>query len=455
LYAAALGLWIWATHREGGIGIGVRFLYAFSLVHLFLIGPPLYFISGLAETYEGYRNREQAVQLVLISMIGFVCGGYFLTPMLLQRRLRLDRAWLPFAHPARLARQWQVGKALVAAGALALLCAPVMFRFNTVRAVWSQVTLLVETGLVIMCVHGILSQNPRRIRAAFLILMVAGAFRVVAAGFFGGTAMTGLFLCSLIFMARGISPRAWVYLGLALYLMLIPYGIWISGRSKLRAAIMANASLLERAEAFDFEGDSPLLFNLFDPDDVKRIQHRIDQSHLLAAVIVHTPAKEPYAWGETMTENVLIALIPRFIWPSKPLASGGSEFVSRYTGMTFDKKTSVGVNYLFEFYVNFGPIGTVIGLLLLGLACGVLEYKFFELAPRSFAFEWTTILCMWTVCVNSDLISQLAMTLPVGLFVGWALARFFEVTRLAPVYFAGGYVVNRSAPGPRRHPVPS
>src|SRR5437879_4862511 len=135
LYAGALGLWIWATHREGGIGIGVRFLYAFSLVHLFLIGPPLYFISGLAETYEGYRNREQAVQLVLISMIGFVCGGYFLTPMLLQRRLRMDRAWLPFAHPARLERQWQVGKALVTAGALALLCAPVMFRFNTVRAV--------------------------------------------------------------------------------------------------------------------------------------------------------------------------------------------------------------------------------------------------------------------------------------------------------------------------------
>jgi hypothetical protein len=437
LYLAALGLWTWCTAREGGIGIGVRFLYAFGLFHQYLIGPPLYFLSGLSEAHVEYRNREQAVQLVLAGLAAFVAGGFFVPPLLLQRRrLRMARDWAPFTSPARLALQWHVAKTLVLLGAVALLFAPILFRINTVRAVWLQVTLLVETGLVMMCVHAVLARDQRRLRVVFTVLVAAGIFRAIASGFFGGTAMTGLYLCSLIFMMRGISLKGWLYLGLALYLMLIPYGIWISGRQKLRDAIKTNASLTERVQAFELRDEAPLFFNLFDPEDVKKIQRRIDQSNLLAAAMVHTPARQPYAMGSTMSENVLYALVPRFLWPDKPVKAGGAEFVTRYTGIPF-QNTSVGVNYLFEFYVNFGPTGAVAGLFLLGVACGLLEYQFFARAPRSFAFEWTTILCTWTVCVHTDLMSQLAMTLPVDLFVGWGLGWLFQETGWAPVYFVG------------------
>src|SRR5262245_22332508 len=187
MYVLALGLWIWCTHREGGIGIGVRFLYAFSLVHQFLVGPPLYYLSGLADLDPFYANRDPAVQLVLASMIAFVVGGYFLTPLTLQYRLQIDRAWIPFAHRGRLARHWQAAKALAVVGTIAVLLIPVMFRFNTLRAVWSHVTLLVEVSLVMMCMNGILSRDPRRLTIAFGVLLIAGAFRAVATGFFGGT----------------------------------------------------------------------------------------------------------------------------------------------------------------------------------------------------------------------------------------------------------------------------
>src|SRR6266850_3726469 len=159
LYVVALGLWIWATHREGGIGIGVRFLYAFSLVHQFLVGPPLYFLSGLAEHDAQYRNREPAVQLVLGSMIAFIIGGYFLTPLMLHRRLQMNLAWFPFTHRGRLIRQWQAAKVLAAIGTIAVLLTPIMFRFNTLRAIWSEVTLLVEASLVMMCMNAVLSGN--------------------------------------------------------------------------------------------------------------------------------------------------------------------------------------------------------------------------------------------------------------------------------------------------------
>ena len=163
---------------------------------------------------------------------------------------------------------------------------------------------------------------------------------------------------------------------MGLYLLLIPYGIWLSVRDGLRASIRRNASIAECFEAIDFQSAEPRMLNFWDPEDLKLIQHRIDQSHLLADALEYTPAIEPYARGGTIVNDVLISLIPRILWPEKPLALGGSEFVSRYTGRRFDVKTSVGINYIFEFYVNFGPVGTVIGIMCFGIACGASNSTF-------------------------------------------------------------------------------
>src|SRR5581483_11528327 len=92
LYVPVLGLWIWCVRREGGIGIGVRFMFAFNMVQMFLVGPPLYIFSGLTGTDMEYRNREAAVQLVLACLLSFVVGAYFLVPMLLHRTVRIEQA---------------------------------------------------------------------------------------------------------------------------------------------------------------------------------------------------------------------------------------------------------------------------------------------------------------------------------------------------------------------------
>ena len=47
------------------------------------------------------------------------------------------------------------------------------------------------------------------------------------------------------------------------------------------------------------------------------------------------------------------------------------------------------------------------------------------------------------------------MTLPVCLFVGWGLARFFQATGIAPVTFAGGYAGGPPAPEGREQPFPA
>jgi len=49
--------------------------------------------------------------------------------------------------------------------------------------------------------------------------------------------------------------------------------------------------------------------------------------------------------------------------------------VSKYTGITFQQGTSVGMGPIFELEINFGSIGVFLGMLLLGVLLGVADRK--------------------------------------------------------------------------------
>jgi len=71
----------------------------------------------------------------------------------------------------------------------------------------------------------------------------------------------------------------------------------------------------------------------------------------------------------------LIALVPRFLWPDKPVFGGSGTIVADMTGLHLDENTSWGVGNVMEFQINFGTSGVVIGFLILGLAIGWLDFK--------------------------------------------------------------------------------
>jgi hypothetical protein len=62
----------------------------------------------------------------------------------------------------------------------------------------------------------------------------------------------------------------------------------------------------------------------------------------------------------------LWALIPRVIWPDKPTVGGGQDWVSQFTGITFDESTSIGIGQVLELYMNFGISGIIVGFAVLG-----------------------------------------------------------------------------------------
>lgn len=82
-------------------------------------------------------------------------------------------------------------------------------------------------------------------------------------------------------------------------------------------------------------------------------------------VMAYVPRYVDHLWGATYAK-ILAWPIPRSIWPDKPL-SMGVRYLFEFEGALFETTYSVGSLLVGEFYWNFGWLGIVAGMLLVGM----------------------------------------------------------------------------------------
>lgn len=166
------------------------------------------------------------------------------------------------------------------------------------------------------------------------------------------------------------------------------YVSYLDSRGDIRAVVWQNG---EASSRFDVMSKAAANVRWFDSDniaDLDLIEARLNQNILLGAAATHTPRNQPYAAGDTLL-LAIYALVPRAIWPEKPVQAGSMGLVSRYTGIYFEPGVSVGMGQIFEFYINFGTLGTLLGFVLLGIVL----FQFDRRARRSLeAGQWTTFI---------------------------------------------------------------
>jgi hypothetical protein len=86
-----------------------------------------------------------------------------------------------------------------------------------------------------------------------------------------------------------------------------------------------------------------------------------------AAVIHDTPRIVPY-WDGASYYPLLFKFVPRFIYPDKPREVTGQTFGHRYGLLDpANFETSYNLPQLIEAYINFGPAGVVVVMLLFGI----------------------------------------------------------------------------------------
>lgn len=143
--------------------------------------------------------------------------------------------------------------------------------------------------------------------------------------------------------------------------------VWFSGievspleRSRLMVGILARSVETEGVAATVRQG-------------WRLIAHRSANTDLLADVIRRTPHPIPF-WDGYTYRSLIGAFVPRLLWPDKPMKTLGQDFGHRYAYLNpWDRHTSINLPLLVEFFANFGELGVLIGMLLVGGVTRALE----------------------------------------------------------------------------------
>jgi hypothetical protein len=139
-----------------------------------------------------------------------------------------------------------------------------------------------------------------------------------------------------------------------------------------------NLSYFDKASLFyeviaDYYSGGPITEALStDESTINRLAH----ISTFAYVVQETPESVPY-WMGSSYETLFSSFIPRFLWQDKPQATIGQDFGHRYDFISpSDYLTSFNLPWLTEFYANFGFIGVIVGMLLVGILFSFLIRKF-------------------------------------------------------------------------------
>jgi hypothetical protein len=98
--------------------------------------------------------------------------------------------------------------------------------------------------------------------------------------------------------------------------------------------------------------------------------------YLFSLVVDRVPSEVPYEDGALIWRGLRHILMPRFLFPDKINLGSDSWLVRKYAGVAAageESNTSIGLCYLAEYYIDFGPLGMLLAAFCfgwsLGLAC--------------------------------------------------------------------------------------
>jgi hypothetical protein len=150
---------------------------------------------------------------------------------------------------------------------------------------------------------------------------------------------------------------------------------YFEGRSALRDVLWSGAGTGDRVDAVANTFSDFKFFSTTEPSHLDALALRLNQNEFVGIAYERLQNKEvEFLQGRSFYEG-LIALVPRALWPDKPVFGGSGSTVRDMTGLQLSETTSWGVGNVMEFYINFGLFSLVGGFLVLGFLIGWLDTR--------------------------------------------------------------------------------
>jgi hypothetical protein len=357
------------TLRRERLSLGLPFAYILLLMLEHLPG------AWAAITAEGAQNLREistGIMLTALAATSFAVGVWGSCAMFRSRRrlagLGLDRMRpIAFAPPLRFLLFCLIGGWVLTFAGRAIVDIP---SFNAVIEKGAGLWLLsVMLGLS-RAVH------ERSLFSVFLwfsALLVYPAFVLIVGGFMSWGALSiGIAVSTLVVTVK----RAWtVILGIvvASVLGVSLFVNYFEHRSDLRAVAWSGGAMESRLDVATRIFTDFKLLDPSNPAHLDALDQRLNQNYFIgvAADRLDRGAVE-FLNGRSVVEG-LLSLVPRVVWPNKPVFGGSGRLVPDMTGLPLNEETAWGIGSVMEFYVNFGAWGIVCGFLGLGWLIGRLD----------------------------------------------------------------------------------
>jgi hypothetical protein len=365
-------LWaVLAIVRANGPSLGLPFAYLGSLLLIHVPGAWAHLVSRQA--LAGDREAAIGIGYTAVGAACFAAGVWL-------ARLRRGPAPAGPAPAAELQSRFRLfclfGGWLFVYGLTPLRSIP------SVAAVVDKGGAIWILGVMLGVRAALGAGSPRALTLWLGALAVYPVLMLLLGGFlsYGSTAVI-IALSVLVVVARS-QWRAMAGVGLAAVLGISLFTAYFEQRDAIRGAVWGGATMDQRLDAV---GGMLASAHLFDPDrpaDISALDQRLNQNFFvgLSAERIRN-GDVHYLNGRSVWEG-LVSLVPRIVWPDKPVYGGSPKIVSEMTGLQLSPTTSFGVGNVMEFYINFGLAGVAGGFVLLGWLLGWLDLRAAEAERR-------------------------------------------------------------------------
>lgn len=405
----------WRSHA--GAGLMFAYVLMFGVLHWF--GPAMFLLPwhdqrGVLFTVEGLR-------LAAIAMLALAAGSEVVVWGSRRTRLVTALRASPVPIDSRLINLY-----VVTGAALYGVVMPFADSLASLTAFVSTGAVLVVLGMALHCWNAWITGNRLRFWCWIALSACWPIVTVLGEGFLGYG--FGFMLMVLAFVASFYRPRWQVVVAgvLLAYGGLSVYVTYMRDRVAIRDVVWNRGALVDRANSVAESFGQIELFDLTDARHLRRVEDRLNQDWLVGAASYYLESRPTeFAHGGTLVA-ALAAVVPRAIWPDKPVIGGSGDMVTRYTGLRFADGTSVGVGQVMEAFVNFGTDGVILVFFVIGMVIVLVDrwsaYRLSHGDGSGFAVWYLPGLCM--------------------LQIGGSLS---EVTSAAAASFAMAFVLNRIA----------
>ena len=217
-------------------------------------------------------------------------------------------------------------------------------------------------------------QDKRSVLLWIVALAVYPTLMLLLSGFLSYGSAAAIIVGSALCVSTRSYPKVLVMLAALTFLGLSMFVNYFVARDALRSVIWSGAGFSERFDAVTAAFSNLDLFDINKDEHAIALDERLNQNYfagLAADRLDHGEAA--YVEGRSIYEG-LISIIPRAIWPEKPVSAGSGSIVRDMTGLDLSETTSWGVGQVMEFYMNFGWVSLVIGFVFLGFVIARLDY---------------------------------------------------------------------------------